>query len=154
MSTLHIYKRVKVIDAPIDKVFDYLSKMEHMRNWSNTIENYTFSEGDPAEYSYAGQAFRAVQKHKDKTFSADAWVEEIRPPFFIDVRNKDELGISIGQYELHARQNQTELRITVSAEIFHWYHSLLYRLAKPGLKRLYNKEFRQLNDYAIKMSHR
>ncbi|HAB33670.1 MAG TPA: hypothetical protein DCE40_06135 [Exiguobacterium sp.] len=154
MSTLQIYKKVKVIDAPIDKVFNYFSKMEHMRNWSSTIENYTFAEGDPAEYNYAGQTFRVVQKHKDKTFSADAWVEEIRPPFFIDVRNKDELGISTGQYEFHARQNQTEMRITVSAEIFHWYHSFLYRLAKPGLKRLYNKEFRQLNDYAIKMSHR
>ena len=154
MSTLQIYKKVKVIDAPIDKVFDYFSKMEHMRNWSSTIENYTFAEGDPAEYNYAGQTFRVVQKLKDKTFSADAWVEEISPPFFIDVRTKDEMGISIGQYELHARQNQTEIRITVSAEIFSWYHSLLYRLAKPGLKRLYNKEFRQLNDYAIKMSHR
>lgn len=154
MSTLNIYKKVKIIDAPIDQVFDYISKMQHMRNWSDLIENYTFAEGDPAEYSYAGQPFHVVQKLKDKTFSADAWVEEISPPFFIDVRTKDELGISIGQYELHARQNQTEIRITVSAEIFSWYHSLLYRLAKPGLKRLYNKEFRQLNDYAIKMSHR
>lgn len=154
MSTLNIYKKVKIIDAPIDQVFDYISKMQHMRNWSDLIENYTFAEGDPAEYSYAGQPFHVVQKLKDKTFSADAWVEEISPPFFIDVRTKDEMGISIGQYELHARQNQTEIRITVSAEIFSWYHSLLYRLAKPGLKRLYNKEFRQLNDYAIKMSHR
>ena len=153
MSTLHIYKKVKVIDAPIDQVFDYISKMEYMRNWSDLIENYKFTEGEPAEYSYAGQTFHVVQKLKGKTFSADAWIEEIRPPFFIDVRNKDELGMSIGQYELNARQNQTEIRITISAEIFHWYHSLLYRLAKPGLKRLYNKEFRQLNDYAIKMSH-
>lgn len=153
MSTLHIYKKVKVIDAPIDQVFDYISKMEHMRNWSDLIENYKFTEGEPAEYRYAGQTFHVVQKLKGKTFSADAWIEEIRPPFFIDVRNKDELGMSIGQYELNARQNQTEIRITILAEIFHWYHSLLYRLAKPGLKRLYNKEFRQLNDYAIKMSH-
>lgn len=154
MSTLHIYKKVKVIDAPIDKVFDYISEMEHMRNWSDLIETYTFAEGDPAKYSYAGQTFHVVQKLKDKTFSADAWVEEIRPPFFIDVRNKDEFGVSISQYELNARQNQTEIRITISAEIFHWYHSFLYRIAKLGLKRLYNKEFRQLNDYAIKMSHR
>lgn len=154
MSTLQIYKAVKIIDAPIEEVYDYLSKMEHIRNWSDLVLDYTFPEGEPAEYRYAGQEVHVVQKIRGKTFSADAWVEELRAPFFIDVRTKDAVGTSIAQYQLKPIHNQTEIRINVSVELFKWYHSLIYRLAKSGLKRLYNKEFNQLYDYAIQMSHR
>lgn len=154
MSTLQIYKAVKIIDAPLEEVYDYLSKMKHIRNWSDLVVDYTFIEGEPAEYCYAGQKVHVVQKVRGKTFSADGWVEELRAPFFIDVRTKDAVGTSIAQYHLKPIQNQTEIQVNVSAELLKWYHSLIYRLAKSGLKKLYNKEFNRLNDYAIQMSHR
>ncbi|WP_393964413.1 SRPBCC family protein [Exiguobacterium sp. S22-S28] len=154
MSKIHFYKSVQVIDASIEEVYDYLTKNEHILSWSNMTKDHIYAEGEPLQYLYAGQKLQVIQEHRGKRYSADAWVEKIEAPSFIDVRTANDMGTMIGQYHLQSKQNRTELQIDFLVETPKWAYAILYKLSKSRLNRMYKEEFRRLIDYSIQMNHR
>ncbi|GEM_PF-2023885 len=154
MSKVHFYNSVQLIDAPIEEVYDYLTKNEHILSWSNMTKDHIYAEGEPLQYSYAGQKLQVIQEYRGKSHSADAWIENIEALSFIDIRTSNEMGTMIGQYHLQSKQNQTELQIDLIVDTPKWAYAILYKLSKSRLNRMYNEEFQRLSDYAIQMNHR
>jgi len=154
MSKVHFYDSILLIDAPIEEVYDYLTKNEHILSWSNMTKDHIYANGEPLQYSYAGQKLQVIQEHRGKRYSADAWIEKIEAPSFIDLRTANEIGTMIGQYHLQSKQNQTELQIDLMVDTPKWAYAILYKLSKSRLNRMYDEEFQRLSDYAIQMNRR
>ncbi|WP_426273597.1 SRPBCC domain-containing protein [Exiguobacterium sp. R-17] len=154
MSKIHFYNSVQLIDASIEEVYDYLTKNEHILSWSNMTKDHVYAEGEPLQYSYAGQKLQVIQEHRGKRYCADAWVENIEAPSFIDLRTSNEVGTMIGQYHLQSKQNQTELQIDLIVDTSKWAYAILYKLSRSRLSRMYNEEFQRLSDYAIQINRR
>ena len=66
MSKVHFYDSILLIDAPIEEVYDYLTKNEHILSWSNMTKDHIYANGEPLQYSYAGQKLQVIQEHRGK----------------------------------------------------------------------------------------
>lgn len=105
-----VYRFEKVIDAPIEVVFDWLNNDEKIKLWNTTVVENIYE----SEELKPGTRYQSVQKIGNMTYTIHCVLTEYDPPYKAVAHTETKEGTSITKYFLSEENNKTRLTIEAS----------------------------------------
>ncbi|KGX87019.1 SRPBCC family protein [Pontibacillus litoralis] len=145
MKEMKVYRFEQWIDAPIDLVYDYIHKDDHVRQWNSIVmgNEYECKEEDIA----VGTTFKTTMKIDKKVLTFDAEIVEHEPPYKGTVQTRSKEGVSMTRYRLSEEEGGTKLVVEASLTPSNLYYKMATKLFGWTVKFVYNEQYEQFVDY-------
>ncbi|WP_019241815.1 MULTISPECIES: SRPBCC family protein [Bacillus] len=152
MEEVLVYKIKESIEAPIEKVFSFLSDDDKIKVWSQIfVENIYESEQDKLECK-PGTKYKTVSKFNKKIITTEAVLLEYDFPYSTAVQGNTDQGVMTTRYLLEAyeKDNQIVTRLMLETYIVpkNWYYKLMVKLLGWTSKIMMEEELEKLKTIA------
>ena len=153
MNEIIVFTYEELIDAPIDLVFTYLNKDEHVQQWNEFIVRNTYEKHSEDELE-AGSTYQTVQKVGKKEFIFQAEILDYKPPFRAVVKTETKEGISITRYQLSQDTDGTLFKVEASITPSNVRYKFLTTLFGWMNRFIYKDIYQKFVDYVHAHNHR
>ena len=145
MKEIILYQFEKEINAPIELVFDCVSRDEHVLNWYSLLVENIYEDG--TEQLNAGTKYISKMKMDKKVIEVECEIIEATIPFSSTVRANMKEGITTSSYTFSETENGTKMMVEVRMQPRNLFYKLFAQSTKYLYKLLYNEEFEKCISY-------
>jgi uncharacterized protein YndB with AHSA1/START domain len=139
-----VYRFERVVNAPIDVVFEYVDNDEKVKLWNTMIVENIYESEEDARMGKPGTKFKSVQKFDNKTFTVDCVMTEYDPPYKIVLHSESKEGIGLSRYFLSREYNSTRLVVEASLIPRNFLYKFTAKIFGKAAGFVFNEQFENL----------
>ncbi|MCI2256513.1 SRPBCC domain-containing protein [Domibacillus sp. PGB-M46] len=141
-----LYKVEKVIDAPIERVFSYLSDDEKIKQWNSLFVENIYNSEEDKNACIPGTKYKSVSKVGKKQLAFDAELLTYNAPYSTTVKGYTKEGESYSKYVLTETNEGTLVILEASLIPKNYYYKIMVKLFGWVSKMMLDEEFDNLKE--------
>ncbi|QPC48100.1 SRPBCC family protein [Mangrovibacillus cuniculi] len=140
-----VYSFHEYIDAPLESVYEYMNKDEHVYQWNSMIEEHIY-EGNEEEIK-AGSTYKSRMKLDKKEFVIETKIIKHEPPYHAEIHGYSKEGVSITRYWFERDGHGTTLTVEASLLPKNFLYKWASKLFKPFSKLVFDEQYKAFVQY-------